>query len=124
MFLRWKKRKLPESKRWFNRKHRPGVLLTAVLVESVRIDGKSRQKTVKYLGSIQQWRIEQAAFFVLRDFWQKVSSELDTVTLTKKTRREIENQITAVVPKPTKAMLRRDMKALSDATKQIAEHRA
>jgi hypothetical protein len=128
MFLRWKKRRPPLARSFWARRNEDRnesrTLLTAVLVEAVRIDGRPRQKIVKYLGSIQEWRIEQRAYQPLHGFWQTVLSRLDTLTLSKKERREIERQVADVVPKPTKAMLRADRKSLTDLTKRIANHGA
>jgi hypothetical protein len=119
MFLRWKRRTLQRPKYRGISRNGVSVLLSAVLTETVRIDGKPRQRVVKYLGSIQEWRIEQRAYYILRDFWGPVLSRLDSLDLPKKQRREIEKQIAEVVPKPTKAMLRENMKSLSRILKGV-----
>ncbi len=119
MYVRWKRRTLQRPKYRGTTRQTADMLLSASLVESARIDGKPRQRTVKYLGSIQQWRVGQAAFYPLLDFWQGVYARLDTLTLSKKARREIENQIAAAVPKPTKAMRRESIERFSAAIKSI-----
>src|SRR6185369_4355120 len=73
--------------------------LSAVLVESVRVNGAPRQKIVGYLGSIGERRT--AMYFHQRDFWDRVKSALDGLELTKSQRRAIEAQLKVRVPYPT-----------------------
>ena len=58
MYVRWKKRE--RSRRGWHTE--PPQLLTAVLVESRRVDGKPRQRTVAYLGSIRSDYLDDATF--------------------------------------------------------------
>ena len=63
MFIRWKRRKVvlptkyPNTRLWVakcKRRQEAGDLLSAYLMESVRIDGKPRQKPIAYLAAIRE----------------------------------------------------------------------
>lgn len=94
MYVRWKKRTR-------SRYHRPQdeQTLSAILVESVRIDGKPRQRIVSYLGCIGSKRL--TFFYHQVDFWQSVDKHLGALDLSAETRRSIEAALEAVVKKPT-----------------------
>ena len=68
MYVRWQSRA---------RKRRGGSpLLTAVLVECRRIDGRPRQRTVAYLGSIREGGIKSTLARHVK-FWLGVTERLD-----------------------------------------------
>lgn len=74
MFVRWKRSPL--------KKKPGGDLLAASLVESVRVDGKPRQRTVAYLGSIAESDTQPGGRSVLvRCFWRAVRERLDALAL-------------------------------------------
>ncbi len=98
MFVRWKTDKA-------NR-------LTAVLVKSVRRDGKPRQKIIGYLASIahpHEYFIQKQEYRY--KFWKAVDDKLDFVQrcddVTVEQRRLIENKIAQTVPRPTPKYLKR-----------------
>jgi len=72
MFVRWKKRQLSSDTAAFDT---PNISLYAVLVKNHRIDGKTRQKVVKYLGYINEASLEDSAH--QERFWQQVRGNLD-----------------------------------------------
>ena len=80
VYLRWKTRKLPKlTKRWlgpYNRESE-GLLHSAVVVASERVNGKPRQRIVKHLGSIQEDEIRWRRPGVIIDFWQAVDRGLE-----------------------------------------------
>jgi len=94
MFVRWKKRKRFDKR--LNRQL-PDYLY-AVLVESIRIDGKPRQKTIKYLGSIFS-NLVNAPFRMSR-FWVEAEKNLSELDLSPADREKITNDIKKVVPLP------------------------
>ena len=79
VFLRWKIRKLPKlTNRWhgpYNRKSE-SLLYSAVVVESERVNGKPRQRIVRYLASIQEDEIRWRRPGVIVTFWQAVDRGL------------------------------------------------
>jgi len=66
-----------------------------VLVRSERVDGKPRQRVVKYLGSIRDSEMEQPP--AVTRFWQRVDAQLDELrhagTLTGREREDIERKL-------------------------------
>jgi len=115
MFVRWQKRKRADGRnlRWSwveslsleVRHDREGDLLVASLVESIRIDGKPRQRVVGYLGSIRENLVTDPQ--AQRDFWgdgrwDGVRHRLDRLAdrITPKDRASIETKIAAKVPRP------------------------
>ena len=92
MFVRWQRR----SRKRYGRSR----LLTAVLVECRRVDGKPRQRTVAYLGGIREKFIGQNVWQHDR-FWSRVNARLDELALDPATRANIEASIAARVPRVT-----------------------
>jgi len=94
MYVRWKIKErswdvaLPE-----------GPLDVAYLVESARIDGKPRQKTLAYLGSIRAWR--RTAIGPAYEFWHRVEAKLQPLHLSSEQRMSIERQLAQRVPRPS-----------------------
>ncbi len=92
MFVRWQRRR--------RKRYGGSPLLTAVLVESRRVDGDPRQRTVAYLAGIREKFIgehERAH----RKFWRKVDERLDELALDPATRARIEAGVAARVPRVT-----------------------
>ena len=69
MYVRWQRKKRVDRNKW-------GRLLCAVLVESRRVDGEPRQRTVAYLGGIREGCVER---FLGHHacFWRDVTQRLD-----------------------------------------------
>ena len=92
MYVRWKKK---NRKRRYNESI-PKVTLCAVIVRSQRINGKSKQKVVKYLGSIRE---EQVKYSYSRDiFWRNVRQKLYELDINTKDREVIIRKLREVVP--------------------------
>ena len=104
MFVRWQEYKSKAQSRRlraFRKKHGPHRL-RAILVETVRIDGKPHQRYLAYLGSVQADRRDRPRF------WYNVIRKLDRCRLSPEERK----RITAAIAKkvggkvPTKAKLK------------------
>ncbi len=74
--------------------------LSAQLVESHRIDGKPRQKVIKYLGSINEARIQYVGHRI--GFWRTASAAFKALALPPEQQHIIELALHARVPFPTK----------------------
>jgi hypothetical protein len=115
MFIRWKRRKKKPTKQWRRpRLHSEcGDSLYCVLVESRRINGSPRQKVICYLGSIEEAHCQRVWDRV--DFWNRVSSKLDALPLTRREMERIEKSIDRVVtkvPEEEAATFRKERAAL------------
>jgi hypothetical protein len=95
MFVRWKKRKRFDKR--LNRQL-PDYLY-AVLVESIRVNGEPRQKTIKYLGSIFSDLVN--APFRMSRFWVEADKNLSELDLSPAEREKIINDMKKVVPLPS-----------------------
>lgn len=104
MFVRWKSR--AKSRRRRATGHHS---LTAVLVESRRVDGKPRQQIISYLGTIDSEHT--TAHFHCVDFWASVTRHLGALNLPEYQRLRIEKSLAERVAKPTP-----DSKAVALAT--------
>lgn len=94
MFVRWKKAPL-------KKKPSGGVLLYASLVESVRIDGKPRQRTVAYLGSIPEAdTLPGGRGVMVRVFWRDVRKRLAGLGLDEAAAEGILRKLAERVPVP------------------------
>ncbi len=71
MYVRWQRKQRADRDNW-------GPLLCAVLVESRRVDGEPRQRTVAYLGGIREGCIESALGHHVK-FGRNVARRLDTL---------------------------------------------
>ena len=87
MFVRWKSRQLAAD-----------VAHSAILVESVRIDGKPRQRFIAHLGTI---RPRYGAVAVIA-FWHDVDNVLDQIDCD---REHVTAQIVKRVPRPSQALI-------------------
>ena len=89
MFVRWqeyKSRAKSRRLRAFRKKHGPHRL-RAILVETVRIDGKPHQRYLAYLGSVQADRRDRPRF------WYDVTRKLDQCRLSREERNRIKSAI-------------------------------
>jgi hypothetical protein len=92
MFVRWQSRKRAERNKWALR-HVGDITWNAILVESVRVDGKPQQKHVAYLGSFST---RQAASQPQRVYtWEAMLERLDRLSnrIPPKARKNIEAAI-------------------------------
>ena len=76
--------------------------LRAILVETVRIDGKPHQRYLAYLGSVQAGRRDRPRF------WYDVTGKLDQCRLSREERKQITSAIAKKIggKVPTKAGLK------------------
>jgi hypothetical protein len=96
MFVRWKKRQLSNE---IGDIDSSNMSLYAVLVENSRIDGKTRQRVVKYLGYINEVHLSDTQH--QERFWQQVMSNLDGMELVQSQHVKITAKLAEVVPKPS-----------------------
>jgi len=78
-------------------------LLTASLVESVRINGQPRQRTIRYLGSIRECHLDlegQYSIFHRGYFWRSADANLERLDLSDLERAIIVAALEDVVPRP------------------------
>src|SRR5258708_38851039 len=104
MFVRrqeYKSRAQSRRLRAFRTKH--GQRLRAILVETVRIDGKPHQRYLAYLGSVQADRRDRPRF------WYDVTRKLDQCRLSREERNRIKSAIAKKIggKVPTKAALKK-----------------
>jgi hypothetical protein len=100
MFVRWQRRK--RRFRAFGGGHGTDAHWAAILVESVRVDGKPRQQHIGYLGGITDSANEitfQRAFF-----WEQVMQRLDDLAnrIRGEDRKRVEEAIAKKVPRLTR----------------------
>jgi hypothetical protein len=105
MFVRWQEyRSKAQSRRLraFRKKHGQHRL-RAVLVESVRIDGRPHQRYLAYLGSVQADRRDRPRF------WYDLTRKLDKCRLSREERNRIKSAIAKKIggKVPTKAELKK-----------------
>ena len=95
MFVRWKTRKLAGEDGVSPEK----TSLYAVLVENNRIEGKTRQKVVRYLGYISESQIGTLSH--QRRFWEQVENNLNGLEITSDERAALAAKIADRVPRPS-----------------------
>jgi hypothetical protein len=95
MYVRWKRRPLKKS----NSYDPDPQQLTAYLVESRRVDGKPRQRTVAYLGSIRERFLSEPGR--RRWFWREIAPRLDALALPHIEREAIETTVARIVARLT-----------------------
>jgi hypothetical protein len=99
MFVRWQRRE--------QRQKHPGLRaethLAAILIESVRVDGNSRQRHIAYLSGITEEKIVGSIGARSR-FWRQVDERLQGLPtpLTDLERSRIVSALADKVPRPTK----------------------
>ncbi len=123
MYVRWKKRLRKRASQG-----EPSYLLSAALTESHRVNGKPRQRTIAYLGSIRNECIDLPFCLPRRDFWQRVTTRLDALDLSASERATIEDVLGRVVPRPSEeeiaaaevefAQYRQTLRALMSAVRR------
>jgi hypothetical protein len=119
MFVRWKRKRRKET--WDREGSSPPYTLSAVLVESRRVDGRPRQRFVKRLGSLWEGRIDGPDRGWWRAvFWRDVDKNLDALGLDVETRARLEIQVTRRVPRPTEEDRERARVALAQAEARIS----
>lgn len=113
MYIRWQKRK--RRTEWNYGGGGGDVHHCAILVESVRVNGKSTQRHIAYLVGFTD---SQAKVLAQRcHCWNKIRTVLDRVgdAISRKDRQRIEGEIEAKLPRPNKkeyAQFKRDQRAL------------
>ncbi len=81
--------------RWKTQKANYGILLSAQIVEAVRVDGKPRQRVLMHLGSIREKHMDNV--YQKNHFWNRVDSRIEDLP----DRDRIESQILKKVSRPT-----------------------
>ena len=104
MFVRWQRRRL--------KRYRQGCdageeVLSAVVVESRRVDGKPRQKMIRYLGTVRESDITRPRPMSLDRFWTRVDGALDELGIHGAARLVMESTVKARVPRPDPEQLER-----------------
>ena len=95
MDVRWKRRPLKKRNSSDPNPHQ----LAASLVESRRVDGKPRQRTVAYLGSISERFLTEPAH--RQWFWKDLAQRLDALALPQREREAIETALARTVARLT-----------------------
>jgi hypothetical protein len=100
VFVRWKRRPLRRR-----RESSPPDehALSAVLVESHRVDGRPRQRVVRYLATIKEGQIADP--LSTDRFWRDVDKGLAELELDDDQRRAFETRLEATVPRPDPALV-------------------
>ncbi len=93
MYVRWHRRRRV-------RRRKSSPLLTAVLVESRRVDGEPRQKGIAYLGGIREAYVDERES-EHRAFWLSVDAHLDELGLDPDTRARVEASVESRVRRVT-----------------------
>ena len=93
MYVRWQCRRRV-------RRRKSSPLLTAVLVESRRVDGRPRQRTVAYLGGIREAYVDEREK-EHRAFWRGVDERLDALGLDPEVRARVEASVESRVRRVT-----------------------
>ncbi len=93
MYVKWGSRRRV-------RRGKSSPLLTAVLVESRRVDGDPRQRTIAYLGGIREAYVDVREW-EHRAFWRGVDERLDALGLDPETRARVEASVESRVRRVT-----------------------
>jgi hypothetical protein len=97
MFVKWSNREYRHDRRgWKTRE--PHRTVIAQLVESRRVDGKTRQRIVAHLGTCHE-PIEQTHH--RQWFYQRCTTVLDGLTLSSDERAKIDAALAIRIPRPT-----------------------
>lgn len=110
MYVRWRRHKRAEKRgedRW---------LLAASLVESQRVGGKPRQRTICYLGSIREDRLSEVG--PRRWFWESAEARFDRASIPNYDWPQIAAVLEARVPRPS---IEEMADAAETAAKQLTE---
>jgi hypothetical protein len=112
MYIRWQKR--TRRTPWHYRADvKDDVHHCAILVESVRVNGKPSQRHVAYVVGFTD---TQAQVLAQRcHCWNKIKDVFDRVAISRQDRRRLETQIAAKLPRPTRrewSQFKREQQAL------------
>jgi hypothetical protein len=133
MFVRWQKRKnqysdparmryKPSPTRMRYIHNLADTHLAAILIESVRIDGKPRQRHIAYLAGINEKAIVEFVGARVR-FWREVDAVLHRLSnrLTAAERERIVAAVAAKVPRPTPAEAEQSERELAESFVRLKE---
>lgn len=95
MYIRWNRKKRIKKIEWVMKE---GDYIYAVLVENIRIDGKPRQKTIKYLSGIGE---NNPSVYSRMMFWEKAEKNLASLNLAPDVQEKILASLRERVPKPS-----------------------
>ncbi len=104
MFVRWKRRESSYKHRgWIFRNIalERGATISAVLVESVRVDGKPRQRFICHLAKVREKQLDEK--FTPFHFWRNATNKLASLPLDDSEKKKIEDQLSAKIPRPSDA---------------------
>ncbi len=115
MYVRWKRQRRRDVKRWdggrgANMLLEEQWLLSAWVVASHRVDGAPRQRTLAYLGSIREGRLTDAGWAAL--FWASADRKLGALNLPDPQRETLEARLTERVVRPSDADVARSIAEL------------
>jgi hypothetical protein len=102
VFVRWKRRPLRRRRETSSPAEQA---LSAVLVETHRVDGRPRQRVVRYLATIKAGQLVYP--LSVERFWQAVDARLAELPLADDQRHVIERKIGEAVPRPDPDVLAR-----------------
>ncbi len=104
MFVRWKRRESSyKQTSAYGRDMAAdrGATISAVLVESIRVEGKPRQKFICHLAKLRERKRDyESTPFI---FWRDAIGKLDSLPLDEDVRKKIEVQLAAKIPRPSDA---------------------
>lgn len=107
MFVRWRRRKYKRSLSGAGVEHGR----YAEVVKAVRVNGKPRQKVVRYLASIDESRMADA--WSRRYFWRDVEKAVSGLQIDERSGAAIAKRLRDVVPFPAPEQLARDRSELA-----------
>jgi hypothetical protein len=109
MFVRWQTYKSVDRIDHYRERKDAHPRIKAILVESVRVGGKPRQRHVAFLGSMSLWQSDHHLAKMNRDtvirFWRRVRGRLDKLhnRITADDRKKILADIAKKIGKPPTA---------------------
>ena len=107
MYVRWNRHKRATGKENY---------IYAVLVESHRVAGKPRQRTIKYLGGIR----ENTPYASHREsFWKEAEKKLYEAGLVPEAREKVILKMKTVVPRPSEEDVEKEREEINRRTKEL-----
>jgi len=103
MFVRWKERRSADRDRG-HAKH-GSVTHYAVLVESVRVDGRPRQRFVAHIAGYNEGDSRRAREMQAVYFWRQAEGRLNTLNLATDLRARVEAKLAERMPRPSPEFL-------------------
>jgi hypothetical protein len=135
MYVRWKRRAMRKQvhvgRKWAIVKGQRTIVhvkesqptgdyaLSAQLVESHRVDGRPRQKVIKYLGTIREPAVAHVGHRM--SFWRTVSAAFKALDLPPEQQHTIELALHARVPFPTMEEIDAHARMWADLTAKVKE---